>query len=131
MNVAAIPDFGDEAVRRRLGPSALMAFRRIMEIWQAPDEVARRLLGLVPEMDLNCMDPERLEEEQLLRISYLLGIYKALQVYLGEAIADQWVRLANADAMFGGLSPLAYMAGGGLDALQKVRGLLDAWCAGN
>lgn len=130
-NAAAIRYFGDEAVRRRLGPTALTVFRRIMEIWQAPGKEARQLLGLAPETDLDSVDSERLGEEQLLRISYLLGIYKALQIYWGEGLADQWVRLANMDAMFGGRSPLAYMAGGGLDALRNVRDLLKAWCVGN
>ena len=77
------------------------------------------------------VDPKRLGEEQMLRISYLLGIYKALHIYWGKAIADEWIRRPNSGAMFGGRSPLAFMADGGMYALRDVRRLLDAWCVGN
>lgn len=125
------PDLSDEAVRRRLGPAGWTAFRRIMSIWQAPEETSRRLLGLAPETDLDRVDPTRLGEEQMLRISYLLGIYKGLHIYFGEELADQWVRRPNTGAMFGGRPPLACMDEGGLEALRNVRRLLDAWVAGN
>lgn len=123
-------DLGDETARRRLGPTGWNAFRRMMRIWQAPEEAARRLLGLTPETDLD-VDPTRLGEEQMLRISYLLGIYKALHIYFGEELADQWVRLPNTGALFGGRPPLACMTEGGLEALRNVRRLVDAWAAGN
>lgn len=130
-NAVAIPDLSDEAVRQRLGPSALTAFRRIMEIWQAPGEEARQLLALAPGTGLDNLDPEQLGEEQMLRISYILGIYKALHTLHSGRLADQWVRLPNANAMFGGQAPLAFMAQGGIEAMRNVRRLLDARCAGN
>lgn len=125
------PDLGDEAVRRRLGPTGLTGFRNIVEVWGATGEEARQLLGLAAGTSLDDLDPERMSEEQMVRISHLIGIYKALHTYLADEVADRWVGLANRDPRFGGRRPLACMAEGGVDALREVRGMLDAWCAGN
>ena len=54
------------------------------------------------------------------------GIYKALHILYGDKLADEWVKLPNKNPMFGGRTPLAYMLGGGLLAMQTVRKLLDA-----
>jgi hypothetical protein len=71
--------------------------------------------------------PERvLDADTLLRVSYLVGIFKALHVLHGEALADRWVRLPNTNPIFGGDPPLAYMRRGGIPAMQTVRRLLDA-----
>ena len=126
-----LPDFGDEAVRRCIGPAALTAFTRMMHIWQAPGIESRRLLGLAPGTKIENLDPGMLSEEQLLRISCLIGIYKGLHICYGEALADRWVGRRNTNVLFAGRSPLEYMARGGLEALRKVRKLVDARCAGN
>jgi hypothetical protein len=60
-----------------------------------------------------------------LRISYLVGIFKALHILFGEKLADEWVMLPNTNRIFGGESPLAYMKRGGIPAMQIVRRLLD------
>jgi hypothetical protein len=67
-----------------------------------------------------------LEVDRITRISYLVGIYKALHILYGDKLADEWVQLANSNAIFGGRTPLAYMLAGGLLAMQTVRKLLDA-----
>ncbi len=67
-----------------------------------------------------------LDVDRLTRISYLVGIYKALHILYGNELADEWVTLPNTNVIFGGRTPLEYMAGGGLLALQTVRRLLDA-----
>jgi hypothetical protein len=125
------PDFGDEAVRRSHGPAALRAFARIMQIWQVPGIESRHLLGLATGTKVEDLDATRLSEEQLLRISYLIGIYKALRILYNDALANRWVGVRNTNALFAGRSPLEYMARGDLDALRNVRRLLDARCAGN
>ncbi|MFP5234313.1 MAG: DUF2384 domain-containing protein [Acidobacteriota bacterium] len=125
------PDFGDEAVRRRLGPTGLTGFRKILEAWGATGEETRQLLGLAPGTSPDELDPERLSQEQMVRISYVIGIYKALHTYFGKHMADRWVGLPNRDARFGERRPLACMAQGGVEALHEVRSMLDAWCAGH
>jgi hypothetical protein len=71
--------------------------------------------------------PDRvLDTDRLLRISYLVGIFKALNVLYSEKLADAWIQLPNANRIFGGQTPLAHMMKGGLPAMQTVRRLLDA-----
>jgi hypothetical protein len=75
--------------------------------------------------------PDRvLDTDRLTRVSYLIGIFKALRILHSAALADRWVRLPNAHPIFDGQTPLAYMIRGGLPAMQTVRRLLDARRAG-
>jgi hypothetical protein len=66
-----------------------------------------------------------LDEDQLTRISLLLGIYKALNILFSQKLADAWIKLPNTNPMFGGDSPLSYVKSGGIPALIRVRQLLD------
>jgi Protein of unknown function (DUF2384) len=76
-------------------------------------------------------NPDRtLDEDRLTRISYLVGIYKALHILHGPRLADEWIQLTNQHPIFGSRTPLAYMLSGGLAAMQTVRRLLDARRAG-
>ena len=59
------------------------------------------------------------------RLSYILGIYKALQIlYREPADADAWVKRPS--AAFGGVSALDRMTGGDITDLAAVRARLDA-----
>ncbi|MGZ8402142.1 MAG: antitoxin Xre/MbcA/ParS toxin-binding domain-containing protein [Rhodoplanes sp.] len=62
----------------------------------------------------------------LTRLSYLIGIFKALYILYSEALADAWVQRPNLNRIFGGQTPFAYMIKGRLPAMQVVRRLLDA-----
>ena len=126
---APITDLTDKAQRERLSPSALRAFFNIVERWSIRDEDARVLLGGLSNGPYYSWrkDPERtLDTDMLTRVSYLIGIFKALNVLYGEKLADEWVRLPNQNPIFAGRTPLAYMMAGGVPALQTVRRLLDA-----
>ena len=115
--------------RERLSPSALKAFFQIVGRWQVRDEDARALLGGVSNGPYYQMkkNPNRvLDADTLLRVSYLVGIFKALHILHSDALADEWVRLPNTNRLFAGQSPLAYMLAGGMPAMQTVRRLLDA-----
>ena len=122
-------DLTARAERERLSESALKAFFNIVARWQIRDEDARGLLGGVSNGPYYQMkkSPDRvLDADTLLRISYLIGIFKALHILHGDALADEWVRLPNANRIFAGRTPLAYMLAGGLPAIEIVRRLLDA-----
>ena len=70
---------------------------------------------------------ERLKRDTLERLSYLLGIYKALQILLpAAAAADAWVKKPNSAPLFGGRSALDRMLGGNVADLVAVRQYLDA-----
>ena len=61
------------------------------------------------------------------RISYVLGIYKALQVLFPDPTrADAWLRKPNAALPFGGGSALDRMLSGNVADLFVVRSYLDA-----
>ncbi len=123
-------DLASKEERERLTPSALKAFFSIVEHWGVRDEDARQLLGGVtngPYYEMKkSPDVRVLDADTLLRISYLIGIFKALNILHGETLADEWIRLPNTNRIFGGATPLAYLLKGGVPAMQTVRRLLDA-----
>jgi hypothetical protein len=126
---AVLVDLNDKAQRARLSRSALLGFFRLAGAWQVRDEDARELLGGVSSSAFYewKKNPDRvLEVDRITRISYLLGIYKALHILYGDKLADEWVQLPNSNPVFNGRAPLAFMLGGGLLAMQTVRRLLDA-----
>ena len=122
-------DLNEKSERERLSPAAMRTFFNIMDRWEIRDEDGRALLGGVSNGAFYDMkkSPDRvLEADRLLRISYLIGILKALNILYSEKLADSWIQLANSNRIFGGQAPLAYMIKGGLPAMQIVRRLLDA-----
>jgi hypothetical protein len=122
-------DLNSKRERERLSRSALKGFFKLVESWKLRDQEARELLGGLSSSAYYewKKDPDRvLEVDRITRISYLIGIYKALHILYGDKLADEWVRLGNSNAIFGGRTPLAYMLSGGVVAMQTVRKLLDA-----
>jgi len=70
-------------------------------------------------------DRARLGRDALERISYVLGIYKALHILLPQPeAADAWVR--KPDTAFAGRSALDRMTRGSIVDLHAVRSYLDA-----
>ena len=125
----ALPDLSRPEERRRLSPGALRAFFNIMERWGVRDEDARQLLGGISNGKYYQLkqDPDHvLEQDRLQRISYLIGIFKALNILYGTRLADSWIQLANSNPLFTGRTPLTYMLQGGTPAMEVVRRLLDA-----
>ena len=126
---AVLVDLNSRAERERLSKSALTGFFKLAGAWQLREEDARELLGGLSASAFYDWkkNPDRvLEVDRITRISYLLGVYKALHILYGDKLADEWVHLHNSNLIFGGRTPLAVMLGGGLLAMQTVRQLLDA-----
>lgn len=126
---APLPDLSSKLERERLSRSALKAFFNIMDRWQVRDEDARGLLGGLsngPYYQWRKNPKRTLDADTLTRVSYLIGIFKALNVLYGTKLADQWVSLPNQNRIFAGKTPLEYMLAGGQPAMQIVRRLLDA-----
>jgi Protein of unknown function (DUF2384) len=115
--------------RERLSPAAIKAFFNIMAKWEVREEDARTLLGGVSHGQFYDMknNPQRtLDADVLTRISYLIGIFKALNILYSKKLADVWIKRPNANPIFGGRPALTYITEGGLQAMQTVRRLLDA-----
>ena len=111
------------------GP-ALRAFFRISELWKLNSNQQMCLLGLANRSTLSNWKKRRdglLSKDTLERISYLLGIFKALQILLpSPEAADAWVKKPNDGYLFGGRSALDYMLNGHVSDLYDVRRYLDA-----
>ena len=124
------PDLSDARTRVRLSRSALRGFLRIMEKWGIKDQDARQLLGGISSGSYYAMKKSpaqrTLDQDTLIRISLLIGIFKALNILYSKALADAWITLPNRNAMFRGASPLAYMVQRGQPGMVSVRQLLDA-----
>ncbi|HET6632405.1 MAG TPA: MbcA/ParS/Xre antitoxin family protein [Rhodanobacteraceae bacterium] len=115
---------------RELAGPALRSFFRIAAKWGLSAEQERVLLGSPGRSTYFRWKKERdgaLPKDALERISYLLGIYKALHIlFPDDAQADGWVKRPNAAPLFGGCSALERMLGGQVGDLYLVRHYLDA-----
>ena len=126
---AAPVDLTSRKERARLSGSALKAFFKMVTVWKVRDEDAMALLGGMAGSTYYALkkSPRKvLDEDTMLRISYLIGIFKALNVLHSESLADRWLTLPNRNPIFAGTTPLHYMLRGGIPAMQVVRRLLDA-----
>jgi len=122
-------DLTDLAERKRLSDSAVRAFFNIMEKWGIADAKAKILLGGISNGAFYTLKKGQgavLDEDRIRRISYLVGIFKALNILYSEELADKWPTLPNKNRIFGGHAAIDYMLRGGLPAFQTVRRLLDA-----
>src|SRR5688572_19235329 len=94
--------------------AAKRTFFRIMDAWGVDDGDARVLLGAPSRSTFyNYKRGEGgpLNADTLERVSYVLGIYKALELlFPNSQQADAWMRKAN--RAFGGRSALEHALGG-------------------
>jgi hypothetical protein len=116
----------------RLSDTALEAFFNLAQVWQLSIAEQRRLLGEPPASTFykwKSTKQARLNRDILERISYLLGIYKALHTLLpSRRAADTWIRRPNRAPGFNGASALDRMLNGNVADLADVRRYLDAQC---
>jgi hypothetical protein len=123
----ATPELNDLKTRERLSHPAIEGFFAIMDKWGVTMEQAGELLGGRPRSSVYKLKslPKTLGLDELTRISYLVGIYKALHILLPDDLADQWMTRPNDDPLFRGRPPLEYVLRG-IPAMQQVRSLVDA-----
>ena len=111
------------------GP-ALRTFFRIADAWKLSPNEARRILGDPPRSTFFLWKRTRegqLSRDALERVSYVLGIYKALQILLPQRdVADTWIRKPNSAPLFGGRPALDRILSGNVADLYVVRQYLDA-----
>lgn len=115
---------------------AFKAFLNICDHWQLKTAQCRTLLGEMPPATFNRMKADvtknrdhlsgSLSRDTIERISYILGIYKALHILLPSENADQWVVKPNSAPQFNGRSALDRMLQGNITDLAVVRQYLDA-----
>lgn len=108
---------------------ALKAFSKIMAEWQLPIHEAAALADMSESTWKRARKPNYagdLTHDQLLRLSAVVGIYKALNLYFSDPIAKRWVVLPNDGPLFGGERPIDTMIREGLPQFLQVRTYLDA-----
>ena len=129
LDLRKIPDLADPATRARLSPAAIVAFFAIVDKWQLRNEDAMSMLGGISHgryFELKRHRKGLLSQDELTRISLLIGIFKALNILFGQRLANQWTSRPNSNPMFNGAPPLQYLSRGGVPALIGVRRLLDS-----
>ena len=127
---AAKPIASPELPEADFAGPALRAFFQIADHWGLSTAQQRVLLGNPPASTYFKWKKARngaLPRDVLERISYLLGIYKALQILLPDSQrADHWLSEPNTAPLFGGQTALQRMLGGNVSDLFVVRQYLDA-----
>lgn len=116
---------------RRIASAALQAFFNLSKCWELSVSEERTLLGSPPESTFFKWKADksasRLSKDALDRISYLLGIYKDLNILLPSVrAANEWIRKPNNAPLFNGQSALDRMVAGSLVDLADTRRYLDA-----
>jgi hypothetical protein len=108
---------------------------KIAQKWNLTGVQTRGLLGGVSSSTFhawkNDPDKKRLSQDTLIRISLVIGIYKALNIYFEKPLADRWITLQNRGPIFAGQTPLEHMLRQGQLGMLDVRQMLDAWCVGH
>jgi uncharacterized protein (DUF2384 family) len=121
--------FADEKDRVRLSGTAIKAFKRVSETWKLTNAESAALLGVSQStwdrIKRGGRD-ENLSQDQLTRVSAVIGIFKGLRLLFADDMADRWPRLANRGPIFGGESPIAAMISGGIPRMLEVRRYVDA-----
>ena len=110
--------------------AALQAFFNLTKIWGLSSTEERTLLGAPQESTFfkwkATKSAHRLSKDTLDRISYLLGIYKDLNILLPSAqSANEWIRKPNQAPQFNGQSALDRMMSGCVIDLADIRRYLD------
>ena len=116
---------------RALSAAGLRAFFNIARDWGLNTDEQMVLLGAPGRSTFfkwkSAPESADLKRDTLERVSYILGIYKALQILLPATdAADAWVKKPNTAPLFGGKSALERMLGGNVADLLAVRQYLDA-----
>ena len=115
-------------------PAALRTCFNVAQAWGLSARDTRVLLGSPPESTFYKWKSGKVgivSRDLLERVSYLLGIYKALQLPLpAPHAADAWIKRPNDAPLFNGRSALDVMLSGNVADLYLVRQYLDAQRSG-
>ena len=116
------------ANRRDLTGPALRTFFRIADAWGLKEQEQMSILGLDSRSTFQSWKRgavAAIPKDALERISYVMGIYKGLNVLLPKS-ANDWVRKPNKSPVFAGRTALERMASGNVADLYVVRQYIDA-----
>ena len=114
--------------RKDLTGPALRTFFRVADAWSLKEAEQMKLLGLDNRSTFQTWKRgaiAAIPKDALERISYVLGIYRGLQILLPRT-ADEWVRKPNDAPLFAGRPAIERMTSGNVADLYVVRQYIDA-----
>ena len=121
--------FAADSDREHLTPTAIRAMKRVAAHWRLKGQEASALLGVSPST-WDRMSAGRwessLSQDQLTRVSAVVGVFKGLHLLFADSMSDRWVRLRNKGPLFGDRTPIDVMIEGGIPAMLDVRRHVDA-----
>ncbi len=123
-----LPEVAKSASRKDLTGPALRTFFRIADAWSLREAEQMKLLGLDSRSTFQTWKRgavAAIPRDAIERISYVMGIYKGLQILLPRS-ADEWVRKPNSAPLFGGGTAIERMTSGNVADLFLVRQYIDA-----
>ncbi len=120
--------FASEEDRARLSEVAVKAFLNLARAWILTNAEAAALIGVSPSSLDRMKRGARptLSQDQMTRVSALIGIFKGLHLLFVDDTADVWVRRPNSGPLFQRLTPIEAMIDGGIPAMLDVRRYVDA-----
>src|SRR5437879_12389540 len=113
-------DLSDRKVQLKLSAAARKAFLKLLKGWDLRDEDGRQLLGGISSgtfYEIKRGAAKTLNQDQLTRISLLMGIFKSLALLFPATLAQALPSRANDNALFGGATPVSFMVTGGIPAM--------------
>jgi hypothetical protein len=127
-------NFADERDRDRLSPVALKAMKGIAAHWRLRGNEIAALLAVSPStwdrMAAGKWE-QALSQDQLTRVSAVVGVFKGLHLLFADDMADRWARLRNKGPLFDNRTPIETMIEGGIPAMLDVRRHVDALRGGH
>jgi hypothetical protein len=120
--------FSSESDRVRLSEVAIKAFLAVMNAWALSNAEASGFLGVSASSLDRIKRGYRptLSQDQLTRVSALVGIYKGLHLLFSDGTSDDWVRRPNRGPLFDRQTPIQSMIEGGIPRMLDVRRTIDA-----
>jgi len=121
--------FASEHDRARLTVAALMALRNLARVWKLTGGETAALVG-ISETTWDRIKAggwkQTLSQDQMMRISAMIGIFKGLHLLFADDMADRWVRLRNSGPLFSNLTPIEAMVERGIPGMIEIRQYVDA-----
>lgn len=121
--------FAAENDRARLSAAAITAYRKLAEVWGLTSSEAAALMAVSDRTWDRMKKPDwnqPLNQDQLTRVSALVGTYKGLHLLFADDLCDRWPRMRNRGMLFDGASPIDSMIEGGIPRMLDVRRHVDA-----
>jgi hypothetical protein len=121
--------FALEADRARLTPAALQALRGIAAAWNLTSQDTADLLGVSVstwERIRAGTWKQSLSQDQFMRVSALVGIFKGLHLLFADSMAVRSIGLRNRGPLFLNRTPVEAMLEDGIPGMLDIRRHIDA-----